>query len=173
MRKGHAAPGRLAIASRRALSSHAVKLAAALAFSMPCLLPAQVQTESAADLWLTLYGDPQDERKNLVQVRPEPTGFDQGVLLELRVSRDRPRTSFKGQRYRSYYAKAIVNCSSNRAWYLRLNYYAAPLWTGATVGQEEYSEDQAPVLFKDIPGEPYKRMIAAACKVKPSQGTER
>ncbi len=129
-------------------------------------VPVSAQSSNAADLWLTLHGDPNDRANDLVEVRPEPTGLDQRVVLDLRVSRDRVRTSFRGQRYRSYYAKAVVNCSTQKAWYLWLNYYGEPVWAGQTVGREEYREGEAAVLFKDVPGQPYKRMISAACRVR-------
>lgn len=128
--------------------------------------PVSAQSSNAADLWLTLHGDPNDRANDLVEVRPEPTGLDQRVVLDLRVSRDRVRTSFRGQKYRSYYAKAVVNCSTQKAWYLWLNYYGEPVWAGQTVGREEYREGEAAVLFKDVPGQPYKRMISAACRVR-------
>ncbi len=129
-------------------------------------MPVSAQSSNAADLWLTLHGDPNDRANDLVEVRPEPTGLDQRVVLDLRVSRDRMRTSFRGQKYRSYYAKAVVNCSTQKAWYLWLNYYGEPVWAGQTVGREEYREGEAAVLFKDVPGQPYKRMISAACRVR-------
>lgn len=129
-------------------------------------MPVSAQSSNAADLWLTLHGDPNDRANDLVEVRPEPTGLDQRVVLDLRVSRDRVRTSFRGQKYRSYYAKAVVNCSTQKAWYLWLNYYGEPVWAGQTVGREEYREGEAAVLFKDVPGQPYKRMISAACRVR-------
>ena len=129
-------------------------------------VPVSAQSSNAADLWLTLHGDPNDRANDLVEVRPEPTGLDQRVVLDLRVSRDRVRTSFRGQKYRSYYAKAGVNCSTQKAWYLWLNYYGEPVWAGQTVGREEYREGEAAVLFKDVPGQPYKRMISAACRVR-------
>lgn len=129
-------------------------------------LEVAAQPAKESDLWLTVHGDPNDRASNLVEVRPEPTGLDQRVVLDLRVSRDRVRTSFRGQKYRSYYAKAVVNCSTQKAWYLWLSYYAEPSWAGQTVGREEYREGEAPVLFKDVPGQPYKRLIAAACRVR-------
>lgn len=129
-------------------------------------LDVAAQPAKDADLWLTVHGDPNDRASNLVEVRPEPTGLDQRVVLDLRVSRDRERTSFRGQKYRSYYAKAVVNCSTQKAWYLWLSYYAEPSWSGQAVAREEYREGEAPVLFKDVPGQPYKRLIAAACRVR-------
>lgn len=120
----------------------------------------------AQDVWFPIYGDVHEADSNLVEVRPEPVGLDQRVMLDLRVSRDQVRTSFKGLKYRSYYAKVVVNCQSQNAWYLWLSYFGLPLWKGQTIGREEYVEGKAPVLFKDIPGQPYKRMINAACRVR-------
>ncbi|BEP93472.1 hypothetical protein KW843_16090 [Acidovorax sp. sif1233] len=120
----------------------------------------------AEDVWFTLHGDRQEGEKNLIEVRPEPVGLDHRVVLDLRVSRDRTRTSFKGQKYRSYYARVVVHCPSRTAWYVWLTYYGLPAWKGDAVGREEYAEGKAPVLFKDVPGEPYKGMISAACKVR-------
>ena len=120
----------------------------------------------AGEVWFTLHGDPGELGGNLIQVRPEPVGVDQRVLLDLRVSRDRTRTSFNGQRYRSYYAKVAVHCATRTAWYLALSYYGLPHWQGEVLGREEHAPEKAPVLFKDVPGEPYKGMISAACRVR-------
>lgn len=115
--------------------------------------------------WFTLVDEPGPNTGNVIQVRPEPISMDDRVMLQLRVSRDTLRSSFRGQKYRSYDAQVVINCSSHKAWYLWLSYYAQPRWSGPVVGRENYTEGQAPVLFKDIPGESYKRMITAACKV--------
>lgn len=115
--------------------------------------------------WFTLADEPGISTGNVVQVRPEPISMDDRVMLQLRVSRDTLRTSFRGQKYRSYDAQVVINCNSRKAWYLWLSYYAEPRWSGPAVGREDYTEGQAPVLFRGMPGEPYKRMISAACKV--------
>lgn len=133
-------------------------------------VPVSAQSSNAADLWLTLHGDPNDRANDLVEVRPEPTGLDQRVVLDLRVSRDRVRTSFRGQKYRSYYAKAVVDCTARRAWYLHLSYYAQPHWAGDVIAKEEYKEGEAEVLFKDMASEWSQRMVSAACKVRKLSG---
>ena len=114
--------------------------------------------------WFPLKGDPGVPQTDLIEVRPEPTGMGQRVLLDVRVSRSEERSSFKGLRYRSYTAKVAVNCGTSKAWYLWLSYHTLPLWKGEPIGREEYAEGEAPVLFRDVPGEPYKSLIAAACK---------
>ena len=114
--------------------------------------------------WFTLLETPGTTTGNVVQVRPEPILIDQRILLQLRVSRDEVRTSFRGYPYRSYNAQVAINCTQQKAWYLRISYFDAPLWTGTATAREEFMEGQAPVLFKDIPGESHKRMISAACR---------
>lgn len=114
--------------------------------------------------WFTLEEEPGHTTGNVIQLRPEPVSIDDRVMLQLRVSRDAQRTSFRGQKYRSYEAKVVVNCTTRNAWYLWLSYYAAPRWAGPSIAREDYTEGEAPVLFKGIPGESYKRIIAAACK---------
>ena len=121
----------------------------------------------ASEPWFTLLGDPSEKTGELIEVLPEPTSLGDSVLLDLRVSRSHQRTSFRGQKYRSYYAKVTVDCTTQKAWYLWLTYHAEPLWQGPSIAKENYEEGQAPVLFKDVPGQPYKRVIQAACKARP------
>lgn len=127
------------------------------------VLCAHAQEKTA---WFTLTGDQVLTENNLIEIKPEPIGVDQRVMLELRVSRDRNRTSFRGQPYRSYYAKVVVDCSTRKAWYLWLSYHALPVWKGPAVAREEYKEGEAPVLFKDMAKEWSQRLISAACKTR-------
>lgn len=127
---------------------------------------ATVSAQDAATKWFTLTGDRDDTSKNLIEILPEPVGMDQRVLLDLRVSRDQMRTSFRGKTYRSYYAKVVVDCTARRAWYLQLTYYALPLWVGAVTAQERYTEGEAEVLFRDMSTEWSQRVVSAACRVR-------
>ncbi len=127
---------------------------------------ATVSAQDAATKWFTLTGDRDDTSKNLIEILPEPVGMDQRVLLDLRVSRDQMRTSFRGKTYRSYYAKVVVDCTVRRAWYLQLTYYALPLWVGAVTAQERYTEGEAEVLFRDMSTEWSQRVVSAACRVR-------
>ena len=135
-----------------------------------CVAAAAGGQQATADGWFTLTGDRDETRKNLIEILPEPIGVDQRVLLDLRVSRDRERTSFRGQKYRSYYAKAVVDCTARRAWYLQLSYYAQPRWAGDVIAREQYKEGEAEVLFKDMSSEWSQRMVSAACKVRKLSG---
>ena len=130
-----------------------------------CIASASAAGVPAPDSWLTLTGDPQESRRNLVEILADPIGLDQRVALRLRVSRDRERTSWRGQKYRSYYGKVVVNCDEKRAWYLDLSYYAQPLWGGNVVAREEYKEGEAEVQFRDMSPEWAKRLVSAACRV--------
>ncbi len=127
---------------------------------------AAFSAQDAAAKWFTLTGDRDDTSKNLIEILPEPVGMDQRVLLDLRVSRDQMRTSFRGKTYRSYYAKVVVDCTARRAWYLQLTYYALPLWVGAVTAQERYVEGEAEVLFRDMSTEWSQRVVTAACRVR-------
>ncbi|MDP3227332.1 MAG: hypothetical protein Q8N13_05090 [Acidovorax sp.] len=131
-----------------------------------CIAAAAAGPQVATNSWFTLTGDPLEATKNLIEILPEPIGIDQKVVLDLRVSRDQQRTSFKGQKYRSYYAKAVVDCPAKRAWYLRLSYYAQPSWGGDVIAKEDYKEGEAEVLFKDMSPEWSKRLVSAACRVR-------
>lgn len=135
-----------------------------------CVAAAAGGQQVATDGWFTLAGDRLEPSKNLIEILPEPIGMDQRVLLDLRVSRDRERTSFGGRKYRSYYAKVVVDCPARRAWYLRLSYYAQPIWTGEVIAKEQYKEGEAEVLFKDMSSEWSQRMVTAACKVRKLSG---
>ncbi len=135
-----------------------------------CIAAAAGGQQAAPDDWFTLTGDRLETNKNLIEILPEPIGLDQRVLLDLRVSRDRERTSFRGQKYRSYYAKVVVDCPARRAWYLHLSYYAQPTWAGDVIAKEQYKEGEAEVLFKDMSSEWSQRMATAACKVRKLSG---
>ena len=135
-----------------------------------CVAAAAGGQQAAGDGWFTLTGDRAETRKNLIEILPEPLGVDQRVLLDLRVSRDQERTSFRGQKYRSYYAKVVVDCTARRAWYLHLSYYAQPTWAGNVIAQEPYKEGEAEVLFKDMSSEWSQRMVSSACKVRKLSG---
>ncbi|MFN3436493.1 MAG: surface-adhesin E family protein [Acidovorax sp.] len=135
-----------------------------------CIAAVAGGQQAAPDAWFTLTGDRLDTSKNLIEILPEPIGIDQRVLLDLRVSRDQQRTSFRGQKYRSYYAKVVVDCPARRAWYLHLSYYAQPIWAGDVIAKEQYKEGEAEVLFKDMPSQWAQRLVTAACKVRKLSG---
>lgn len=130
-----------------------------------CVAAVAGDQQGTTDRWFTLAGDPLEPSKNLIEILPEPIGIDQKVLLDLRVSRNQQRTSFKGQKYRSYYAKVVVDCPAKKAWYLQLAYYAQPSWGGNVIAKENYNEGEAELLFKDMSPEWSKRLISAACLV--------
>lgn len=139
---------------------------------MLCLLTAcalsfqMISSGHSQDPWFTVVGDPAEPHADLIEVRPEPKNVGGRVLLDLRLSRSHVRSSFGGQKFRSYTARVAVNCPAREAWYLSLTYHALPLWQGAPVAHERYEEGQAAVLFKDVPHEPYKRLIKAACSTR-------
>ncbi|MFY3386701.1 surface-adhesin E family protein [Paracidovorax sp. MALMAid1276] len=137
----------------------------ASAVETPRTQTASVQVAAPPPQWFTLTGDRDDTRQNLIEILPLPVEVGERVLLDLRVSRDQMRTSFLGKKYRSYYAKVVVDCATRRAWYLELTYFALPLWVGAVTSHARHREGEAEVLFRDMPSEWARRMVSSACRL--------
>lgn len=116
--------------------------------------------------WLTVQGFPETPQDDLVEVNPARQDEGQQVTVLLRVSRKEMRTSFKGHRYRSYLGKAVIDCTVQQGWYLVNRYYQQPLWAGPETAQESFRPGEAPVAFKDMPGDAARKIVQAACKGK-------
>ena len=85
-------------------------------------------------------------------------------ILNIRVNRDKLRTSWDGVSYRSYTAAVAVNCDLKNARYLSLIFYLLPLWEGLSHKTSTYSELAVrPMLFRDMDPNPTERIIKAAC----------
>ncbi|RYE42422.1 MAG: hypothetical protein EOP24_32750 [Hyphomicrobiales bacterium] len=120
-----------------------------------------------ADDWLTVHGFRDAPEDDLAEVNPTPQDEGRQLTVLLRVSRKEMRTSFKGNRYRSYLGKAAIDCSTQTGWYLSNRYYQQPLWKGAVTAEESFRPGEAPVAFKDMPGDAARKIVHAACKIKP------
>ena len=85
-------------------------------------------------------------------------------ILNIRVNRDKLRTSWDGVSYRSYTAAVAVNYYLKNARYLSLIFYLLPLWEGLPHKTSTYSESAvSPMLFRDMDPNPTERIIKAAC----------
>lgn len=126
-----------------------------------------VASGARADDWLTVHGFRDASEDDLVEVNPTPQDEAQQLVVLLRVSRKEMRTSFKGNRYRSYLGKVAIDCGAQKGWYLANRYYQQPRWAGAVTAEETFKPGEAPVAFKDMPGEAARKIVQAACKVKP------
>ena len=76
------------------------------------------------------------------------------------------RTSFQGHRYRSYRGTALIDCAQREGWYQSGTYYQQPAWQGDVSAREVYASNEAPMRFKDIPGDALHKIVQAACKLK-------
>lgn len=131
--------------------------------ALAALLAPLVVANSHAAEWLTVYGYPSEAGQDLVEVSPLARQEGAFTVLDVRVSRANPRTSYSGRTYRSHVATVEVDCSARRAWYRQITYYARPLWHGDTF-TSNYERGKAEMLFNNVPDRPLPRVIAAACK---------
>lgn len=129
-------------------------------FALSLALPA------GATEWLTVYGFPEVDQGDLVEVDPTPAEAEGMPVVRLRVSRKQVRTSFQGHVYRSYTSTAAIDCARREGWYQSAAYYPQPEWQGEVSARETYASGEAPVRFKDIPGDTAQKIVQAACKLK-------
>ncbi|GKT24841.1 surface-adhesin E family protein [Acidovorax sp. SUPP3334] len=127
------------------------------------LMATQVHAQTDEE-WLTIHGFPEDKAGDVVQINPTQIPWQNQFTMEVRVSRSTPRSSYRKQPYRSFKGVAVIDCATQKGWYLSLNYYAEPAWQGTVVAREEYKENEAPVTFLGMPGEPARKLITASCK---------
>lgn len=118
------------------------------------------------DEWLTVHGFRNLPEDDLVEVDPTPVDMHGQQVVLLRVSRKEVRTSFRGQRYRSYVGTAAIDCAERRGWYLTNRYYLQPAWTGPVAADESFRIGEAPLAFRDMPGDAARRIVQAACKLR-------
>lgn len=130
-----------------------------------CHAPTHAQGAAAAqDEWLTIHGFPDQPQGDLIQVSPTPVPWQDRFTIDIRASRSTLRDGYHQFPYRSFKAVAVIDCSSRKGWYLTIQYFTQPMWQGPTSGPREFKENEAPVAFNGIPGEPARRLVAAACK---------
>lgn len=158
------APTRIAICLATLLAS---PLMARAALPSPAAPMAATTPAVATDEWLTIHGFPSQEDSDVIQVNPTSAAWSTQITLEVRVSRKQMRTSFKGHRYRSYTALTAFDCGAKKGWYLSNQYYQEPLWRGPITGREEFQQGEAPVAFKDVPGDTAAKLVTAACRPRP------
>jgi len=117
--------------------------------------------------WLTLNGSPGDAGNSYVQVDPtsvEVDGSHRNVTLRMSLAED--RTSKDGVRFRSFVARANVDCEARSARYVSATYFGHPNFVGEPVAVKTFEEDDVrPVTFAGAPGELATRTVNAACSV--------
>lgn len=122
---------------------------------------------SHADEWFTVYGDPERTGQDLIQIRPESITHVEGELLsvEVRITRSAMRQAYGGGLYRGHWSTAVVDCEGRKGWYARMRFYGEPGWVGPVTMERSFRQDEAPVVFKDIPDQA-DRLIRAACRLR-------
>ncbi|MBF9264187.1 surface-adhesin E family protein [Paracidovorax cattleyae] len=132
------------------------------------VLLASLSLSSAADGgWFTVYGDPVQSERDLIQIRPASIAHLEGDLIsvEVRVTRDTLREAYGGGQYRGHQSLAVVDCAQREAWYTRMRFYAQPGWNGAASTERTFRQGEAPVTFKAIPDQA-DRLVRAACRLR-------
>lgn len=127
---------------------------------------AHAQGQPEADDWLTIHGFPEQVQGDLIQVSPTPVPWQDRFTIEVRASRSTLRDGYHHHPYRSFKAVAVIDCTFRKGWYLTIQYYTQPMWQGPSSDKKEFRENQAPVAFNGIPGEPSRKLIAAACRTR-------
>jgi hypothetical protein len=134
---------------------------------LPLLCLALLACASAQAEWLTLTGSPGDAASSYVQVDPtsvEVEGTRRGVTLRMSLAQD--RTSKDGIQFRSFQARASVDCEARTARYASTTYFGQPNFVGEPVAVRHYEEDDIrPMTLAGAPPELAAKTINAACSV--------
>ena len=117
-----------------------------------------------AQEWLAVHGDPSQREDDLIEIRPASLSRAERLTVEVRVSRSMLRDAYGGGKYRSHQGLAVVDCDKQAAWYVQMQFYGQPLWGGPVTMSRTFKAGDAPVAFKDIPGQA-ERLVRAACKL--------
>lgn len=141
---------------------------------LPLLCLALLASVGARAEWLTLAGTPGDETASYVQVDPTSVEADGSKrLVSLRMSLPQDRTGRDGIKYRSFQARARVDCDTRSARYVSVSYFGHPNFVGEPVAVKHYEEEEdvRPVTLagaRDL----VTRTINAACAVRPKEARE-
>lgn len=126
------------------------------------LLPSSIFASEHS--WFTIIGDPLRGDVDTIQVDAMPVAIKGDIrLLNLRLSRARPRTSADGIVFRSFHALTEFDCRKKTARYTRTQFYAQPLWQEPGRVMDYPSNDVRPMAFREIQPNPNERIIRAAC----------
>ncbi|MFD2297815.1 hypothetical protein QRO11_15090 [Paracidovorax citrulli] len=117
--------------------------------------------------WFTVYGDPAQSERDLIQIRPASIAHLEGDLIsvEVRVTRESPREAYGGGQYRGHQSVVAVDCPRREAWYTRMRFYTQPGWAGPVEMERSFRQGEAPVKFNAIPDQA-DRLVRAACRLR-------
>ncbi len=135
--------------------------------TLACVLLACLPLAALADgEWFTVYGEPAQVDRDLIQIRPTSITYLEPDLLsvQVRVSRSAAREAYGGGHYRGHQSTATVDCAGRNAWYTRMRFYGQPGWSGPVIMDRSFRQGEAPLVFKEIPDQA-DRLIRAACRL--------
>ncbi|RYX92509.1 MAG: hypothetical protein EOO28_21690 [Comamonadaceae bacterium] len=128
------------------------------------LLAITVVSPAAETYWFTIIGDPTDPTVTTVLIDPTPILVKGSTrLMNLRVSRDKPRVSTDGVAFQSFQSTVEFDCEKGAARFTRAQFHDKPLWAGPGRSVDYPPSTVRPMLFRDIEPNPSQRIIKAAC----------
>ncbi|WP_422088561.1 surface-adhesin E family protein [Variovorax sp.] len=138
---------------------------------IPLLCFALLSSAGVRAEWLTLTGTPGDAASSYVQVDPAAIEVDGSHrIVALRMNMQTDRLNRDGVRFRSFQARAMVDCDARSARYVSASYFAQPNFVGDPVLVKQFEEgDVRPVTLPGAPPELAARTVNAACAVRPKQ----
>jgi hypothetical protein len=123
--------------------------------------------------WFTLSGTPGDATSSYVQVEPTSVEVDgSNRLVSLRMSLPEDRTGRDGIRFRSFQARAKVDCEARSARYLSATYFGHPDFVGEPVAVRHFEESDVRIVTLAGARDLVTRTINAACAVRPKEAKE-
>ncbi|MGJ7504694.1 surface-adhesin E family protein [Variovorax sp. ZT5P49] len=123
--------------------------------------------------WFTLSGTPGDATSSYVQVEPTSVEVDgSNRLVSLRMSLPEDRTGRDGIKFRSFQARAKVDCEARSARYVSATYFGHPDFVGEPVAVRHFEEDDVRTVTLAGARDLVTRTINAACAVRPKEARE-
>ncbi|SDZ18279.1 hypothetical protein SAMN05518800_6437 [Variovorax sp. YR752] len=123
--------------------------------------------------WFTLSGTPGDATSSYVQVEPTTVEVDgSNRLVSLRMSLPEDRTGRDGIRFRSFQARAKVDCEARSARYVSATYFGHPDFVGEPVAVRHFEESDVRTVTLAGARDLVTRTINAACAVRPKEAKE-
>lgn len=123
--------------------------------------------------WFTLSGTPGDATSSYVQVEPTSVEVDgSNRLVSLRMSLPEDRTGRDGIRFRSFQARAKVDCEARSARYVSATYFGHPDFVGEPVAVRHFEEGDVRTVTLAGARDLVTRTINAACAVRPKEARE-
>ncbi|MFS2168001.1 surface-adhesin E family protein, partial [Variovorax sp. Varisp62] len=123
--------------------------------------------------WLTLSGTPGDAASSYVQVEPTSVEVEgSNRLVSLRMSLPEDRTERDGIRFRSFQARAKVDCETRSARYVSATYFGHPDFVGEPVAVRHFEEDDIHPMTLAGARDLVMRTVNAACGVRPKEARE-